>query len=528
MSNSNLYAVLIRDEVSYTSPPGSNGETYFPDIFCDAAPNFSAGTPITPSPGSPYDFSITLGRDASWDVANLSVVVFVQNNSTREILQGAWSHVSQDYAFSTTNDNPAQLMVSPAGGEQGYIIQLSNEGLQDDIYTVSLTGDWPTGWAHSVEESGGTSNPDQISVSLASGESTFLIIRANPNGNPGHARFGLNVQSTGNELIEVGYNWRLMAGLDVLVIDADGGNTYETYYEQAFDAIDTQMNIVWGWWDTSLDDVDYSLFDGVDILVWFTGDLFQETLTPIDQINIQDYLDAGGKLLLTGQGIGFDMRNDQLFTDYLHARYIRPFPIGTSVSGISGTWADGAAVSIVGGEGANNQNRQSSIELRSSEATMIMNYDQLYNDSTQGAGLSVNSGTYKAIYLAFGLEAVSSTATRASFLESCLNWLYGITATPEAPAVMPTEFSLMQNYPNPFNPETTIPFALPVRSNVKLSVYDLLGREVATLAEGSFEAGTHTVSWDASNLSSGVYFYRLDAQGAQQNFNSTRKIVLMK
>ena len=109
-----------------------------------------------------------------------------------------------------------------------------------------------------------------------------------------------------------------------------------------------------------------------------------------------------------------------------------------------------------------------------------------------------------------------------------IEWLLGVSATPGTPDVLPTEFSLAQNYPNPFNPETTIPFALPVRANVKLSVFDLLGREVATLVNGTMDAGSHAVNWNASDLSSGVYFYRLDAQAGEASFNSTRKVVLMK
>ena len=115
-------------------------------------------------------------------------------------------------------------------------------------------------------------------------------------------------------------------------------------------------------------------------------------------------------------------------------------------------------------------------------------------------------------------------------MERAIGWLlYGTTDAPEVPAdVLPAEFSLMQNYPNPFNPETNIPFALPVRANVKLTVFDVLGREVATLADGSFDAGVHTVALNGSELSSGVYFYTLKAEGGAENFTSTRKLVLMK
>lgn len=74
---------------------------------------------------------------------------------------------------------------------------------------------------------------------------------------------------------------------------------------------------------------------------------------------------------------------------------------------------------------------------------------------------------------------------------------------------LPDSFELSQNYPNPFNPSTNIQFSLPIQSNVSLNIYDLLGREVAQLENGELQAGVHTYRWDARNLASGIYIYRL-------------------
>ncbi|MBN2365866.1 MAG: T9SS C-terminal target domain-containing protein [Calditrichaeota bacterium] len=79
------------------------------------------------------------------------------------------------------------------------------------------------------------------------------------------------------------------------------------------------------------------------------------------------------------------------------------------------------------------------------------------------------------------------------------------------------------NYPNPFNPSTTIEFTLPEQSEVVLMVYDVLGRQVAVLAEGEKPAGTYRIRWQAGNIPGGVYFYRLQAG----SFTRILKMVLL-
>ncbi len=90
--------------------------------------------------------------------------------------------------------------------------------------------------------------------------------------------------------------------------------------------------------------------------------------------------------------------------------------------------------------------------------------------------------------------------------------------------INPVEFNLSQNYPNPFNPSTTIKFTLPVTSNVTLKIFNTLGEEVSVPVNRVMEVGTHEVNFDASQLNSGVYFYRLRADG----FMQTRKMMLLK
>jgi len=89
---------------------------------------------------------------------------------------------------------------------------------------------------------------------------------------------------------------------------------------------------------------------------------------------------------------------------------------------------------------------------------------------------------------------------------------------------IPSLFSLSQNYPNPFNPITKIRFDLPKNVNVKLTIYDMLGREVETIVNEQLNAGSYEVNWDGTKYTSGVYYYRLNAG----EFVETKKMILVK
>ena len=99
-----------------------------------------------------------------------------------------------------------------------------------------------------------------------------------------------------------------------------------------------------------------------------------------------------------------------------------------------------------------------------------------------------------------------------------------VTGVDDDPATLPDRFALDQNYPNPFNPSTNISYQLPSQSDVKLSVLNILGQEVAVLVDRSQSAGEYTVVWNAGASASGVYFYRLEAG----EFSSVRKMLLVR
>jgi len=91
----------------------------------------------------------------------------------------------------------------------------------------------------------------------------------------------------------------------------------------------------------------------------------------------------------------------------------------------------------------------------------------------------------------------------------------------------PDNFELFQNYPNPFNPTTKISFQLPIKSKIRLKIYNLLGEDVADLLNETREAGLHEVEWNASEYSSGLYIYQIYTEGKNSSTNLERKKMLL-
>jgi hypothetical protein len=126
-----------------------------------------------------------------------------------------------------------------------------------------------------------------------------------------------------------------------------------------------------------------------------------------------------------------------------------------------------------------------------------------------------NTDLSNGVTYSYSLVTVSTNGARAEIATQ--------SATPHSD-VVPAEFALEQNYPNPFNPTTTISFTLPEAGTAHLTVFDLTGRQIALLVNGNLSAGTHRVDFDGSALPSGIYYYRLEADGQA----AVRKLVLMK
>jgi len=209
----------------------------------------------------------------------------------------------------------------------------------------------------------------------------------------------------------------------ILLVDDDEGDSYETYYETSLLA----SSYLYSYWNRDTDGSPTSAeMNNYDAVVWFTGDDYTSTLVSEDQTNLATYLDSGGRLFITGQDIGYDIRSDSFYEDYMHATYNVD---DTNIFTLDGTpgdpIGDGLTIDISSGDGANNQNYPEGISPISPADTVFK-----YESSSHSGGIKVDTGVYKEVYFGFGFEAISNHNDRTIVMDRVLSWVIGTGTNP--------------------------------------------------------------------------------------------------
>ena len=173
------------------------------------------------------------------------------------------------------------------------------------------------------------------------------------------------------------------------------------------------------------------------------------------------------------------------------------------------------------GYGGVSQIRNPTEPERNKQVPVTNNPLSLSYSNTNGGELILGGDFNNQLFLN-GTTLTAEEGSRNSFIAKLS--LTGNPTNVKSINSLPSDFSLSQNYPNPFNPNTIISYQLPEQSNVKLKIYDMLGREIKTLVNDVKPAGSYNISFNAANLSSGIYFYTINTP----SFSQSKKMMLIK
>lgn len=323
----------------------------------------------------------------------------------------------------------------------------------------------------------------------------------------------------------------------ILVVDDDGGPSnnsgyadVQTAYFDALDAAGYNYDIYTVDWSVSstTNGPSYTEMAAYDLVIWFTGETWEPgtTVTSTDETNLGQYLDGGGNLFMSAQDYFYDAYNSagafsagQFPYDYLGVtnavqdNWGLPF----STTGVTGSFAEGMTFSCV--------NPYSLNTLYPDDLTLAGT--GLLAISGGNAATQYETSSFVVVFTTLSLAGLvdgTSPNTKAEFMDALITWIESTDVpSDENPATI-TGYKLDQNYPNPFNPSTEIRYQLPAQAKVTLTVYNVMGQEVATLVDMEQSQGVHHVTWNAADQPSGIYYYQLVTNG----YEDVRKMVLMK
>ncbi|HSD62241.1 MAG TPA: Omp28-related outer membrane protein [Ignavibacteriaceae bacterium] len=479
------------------------------------------------STGDMISKSVTYTIPATYnpDKCNLIVFVYKQNSPLymAEVQQAMqWTLIAPDYVASAATTSPDVIADRNTAAEFNMVIR--NQGLLTDKYDIGVNSTAPSTWGIQFTTVNGTFDMGQTdSVEVASGDSTLVTVTVNPNGTDGSAvtfmEFASRINPS-NHGHAMARNITTM-GAYGLVVDATN-NKYVSY-------LDSSMQDVFGetYGIVSRNALDQ---EGVDLSHFYLMTWSQGTSLPAFHPNevtaLQSFLDNGGNLFITGQDIGSDIFEptgqsqfaQDFYHNYLHAGYVADASNIFLMKGVPGDLI-GNGLQFV----------PSFIYDKSLE--VITRYDSYadsvftYLNGPSIGGIRSDNSTSRVVYLGFGIEQIADKALRDTIVARSFGWLTeNVVVNTEGTKNIPYTFSLDQNYPNPFNPSTKITYAISKTSHTTLKIFDVLGNEVTTLVNGEKQAGKYEVEFNASDLSSGVYFYQLQSGGLMQ----TRKMVVLK
>jgi len=536
-----LRVAVIEKSYDWPSSPGTNGQTHYEGCLLDLVPN-PAGTPVTVSTiGDSQTFSFTYNAtQVNFHPSfHLTIIAFVQNDVTKEVLQAGYF----DGTVGLNAAKSAALIESSGSANlQGFI---SNDFSNSANVLLSIKGQIPTGWSVNVNSPEGTLpvNGAPQNIGVAGLDSFYFDISASPEGNGGAALITAKMMLPSDTSISETQQFSIVTkDVDVLVVDRDNGENYESYIINALN----QTTYSFGVLPINSGDLTANDLDGISAIIWNCG-LTEPVLTSNDINAVGFYLDMGGNLYLNGADIAYQLADPtspyysqytrQFFENYLHAGYVKKDFTTLNVDGISGdpVTDDIKGMKIFGGTGANNLGTISGkwpneILPGDSTANSIFSFFFAPNNI---AGIRANHYSGKVVFTAFGFESIAEHSNRTKFAQRIMDWFNDVTSIgDDNRRHIISELKLYQNYPNPFNPETNIKFALPAgleNQKVKLVIYNQIGQKVRTLLDDIKPTGQYENTWNGEDdrgnpVASGVYYYQIKYGGHQQ----VRKMILMR
>ncbi|MBK7037688.1 MAG: Omp28-related outer membrane protein [Bacteroidetes bacterium] len=510
-----LKAAVVEHLVEYISPPGSNGETEFPNVFRESITG-TGGVTYTPAAlGSSVTFDYSYELDPIYVDEQIYTLAWVQNASTKEVLN---SGAAGDPQVEVYNIAPIVFTNGTAGSPETFTGNVENLGVSNANITITLTKSEPADWSSSFDYNG--MNYTTTASSSINALSVLPIdLEVNVGTSAGIGEYTITVEFPDNpEIFPQVLTYFTISGVTDLIVNNEvnygDGTPYDTYdfetlYVDALDAAGittfastSHFTMKKGFSGAALDGIENIYYN----VAWTFPALVDDPLK-IEQL--EEFLDNGGNLFIAGQDIGWEVDNYaayypeavSFYEDYLHASFVNDVASGaTSFTAVAtDEWYGAVAESnLAEAYGAVNYYPEQ-IEAMGIDATDIFTY----NAGTKVGGVRSETSDYKTVYLGVGLEMIEDEAVRNAIMNATYLYFKGELNGIAFDNVI--QNLLGSAYPNPAMDATTISFTN-LDKDYTMNITDISGRIVMQVP---ISGGTTTYPLNVSELNSGMYFYYL-------------------
>lgn len=503
-----IKCVVYEDDITFCCDPrgGDHWETLARDALPEVVLTADAG-------GETQGYNQTFTLNGAWNSDNLHAIVYVQRDTNKRVLNAGFALAEYNVELANL-DPPTQRVDGPVVPLEWDEEVTYTGAVTDDVVVTLNPASLPAGWSAELEYNT-VIYPSTFTIpAMVSNQVANFKVRIFPNGGPGLGTVNVTAEPNSQPLEAVTTTHNAFSNTPaILFVDDDQGGATESFYQSAisnagYSAI--RHNLVAEGSPTS------TYLDVFDAVVWTTGASETGTTDATQETALRTYLDNGGRVFLSSHGFA-----DERFTTIFSINYIR---MASRVVDVGATSATGVAADPIGDTLALSPlappftDRADRVNPGSGAVAW------LNNQSALPIALRYDNGTFRTVFMAAAFEGISTSAAdpnnQDAVMERILDWLLpnagtGVDVTSGVPT---SRLQLSQNRPNPFTSTTSMSFALPKAGQVDLSVFDVSGRRVATIANGTMEAGTHSITWDGKDASgrsvaTGVYLARLESAG---------------
>jgi hypothetical protein len=528
-ANYKIRVAVCEKVINYATPPGSNGEKSFPDVFREMIPS-SSGDVYTPaSVGDTAFFTYTYTLDLThWDTTKIYSIAFIQNETSKEIIN---SGSSFDPGWELAPLQNAFVAGLP-GDVKTFDFSLINFKSTGDNFMIKVLSDQPSDWSTSFVINGVTYT-DSVNLPISAKSSLLMHVNMMLGDKPGLGNYTISMRSVSDTSYDPQrLNTYIISQIHELIVNNDGmwGDGLNTFSPSDFQQIYVNALAYAGNTDyqaiTRIGPLEKGYTNNALTTVWnyyFNISWTFPALTDKSVACFTSELNAGKNLFISGQDVGWDVFNSEsngghatpntqsFYNNYMDANWMNDGSssdnqlIANPTDSVFGAVGTSALIPVYG------SSYFFPDEIQLHNATGVSGYETFFYNASHSviAGVRSTNGTWKVVYLSPAPEMIGDTIVSRDIIKLSHDW-FGSSTVGIKPNTEPNRDYMSLNFPNPASNSTTI-YLHNIDKNMVLEIVDLTGR---LLIQTEITSGSTAITLDVGSLSNGLYLYRLVSDGS--------------